>query len=289
MDLLRPGRKRYVVGVLVAVTLAMGTMSTSLASSSRGRRDSGGKFFESFRRRIQLVANGTGPPAGTSADAGTDAPPLLPRAPPRISSDGGAVSKLPLDEVVLMDASLPTDNETDRGSDDPEPPVSEGDPVPPIVPVDAPVSAAPPEPASAAPAAPVADADASLDLSDTAVVTMAAGDESARLAIALVQSLRDTQTRIPHIVVMLARGGSGSADCQNGTWKAAVGREDRKCQAPDAIAQEIVSGVFLATLARLGAEVIIVDSIEETEWTKKVPGGRQVVRNCDWARGRAGE
>lgn len=49
---------------------------------------------------------------------------------------------------------------------------------------------------------------------NTAIVTLATGDQAARLAISLVQSLRDVETKIPNVIVMLSRGGVGSADCQ---------------------------------------------------------------------------
>lgn len=63
-------------------------------------------------------------------------------------------------------------------------------------------------------------------LEGTAVFTMAAGNVAARGAVALVQSLRDRGTRVPEIVVMLMRGGVGSAECDNYEWKVARGRED---------------------------------------------------------------
>lgn len=252
MDLLRPGRKRYLLGILVAVAVASGTISTSFSSQRRrGEGGGGSRVFESFRKRFQQ---------GKSDDAATGGAVTVGPPPPVDGPGAGELQAAVVAPVVAPTDQLPAV----------EPAVTLPEEQPPAQPS--------PEPPPAATAPAPGDAADTLDLSDTAVVTMAAGDESARLAIALVQSLRDTQTRIPHIVVMLARGGSGSADCQNGTWKRAVGREDRKCQAPDAIAQEIVSGQFLDTLARLGAETLVVDSVEETEWTSKVPGGRQVVR-----------
>ena len=113
-------------------------------------------------------------------------------------------------------------------------------------------------------------------LQGTAAVTLAAGDDAGRLAVALVQSLRESKTQIPNIVVMLARGGRGSADCQNETWKRAHGREKVRCQDPTTIEGEIVSARYLEALRRLGATTTIVDTIPETEWTSKIPGGRTV-------------
>lgn len=47
---------------------------------------------------------------------------------------------------------------------------------------------------------------------------MAGGDTSGRNSVALVQSLRDVGTVLP-IIVLLVRGGLGSAACSNQTWK----------------------------------------------------------------------
>lgn len=116
----------------------------------------------------------------------------------------------------------------------------------------------------------------------TAVVTMAAGDDAGRLAVALVQSLRDSGTQVPVIEVMLARGGRGSADCNNGTWKAARGRSGIPCNSPDAIDEEIVSGVYLDALRRLGAVTRVIDTIPETQWTSKIPGGRVTFWGMAW-------
>jgi hypothetical protein len=113
-------------------------------------------------------------------------------------------------------------------------------------------------------------------LRDTAVVTLAAGDDSGRLAVALVQSLRDSGTRVPHIVVMLARGGKGSDDCTSADSRRSRGRERVDCNGPDTVAEEIVSGRYLDALRALGAETVVVDTIPETPFTNKVPGGRTV-------------
>ena len=51
-----------------------------------------------------------------------------------------------------------------------------------------------------------------------AIVTLAGGDTSARHLVALLRSLRDVATELP-IIVLLARGGLGSAACSNQTWK----------------------------------------------------------------------
>lgn len=113
-------------------------------------------------------------------------------------------------------------------------------------------------------------------LHDTAIVTMATGDGHARLAIALVQSLRDVGTRVPHIVVLLSRGGVGSKDCQDYTWKKAHGRGEVDCSGPNTIAEEIISERYIAVLQHLGAEVRVIDPIPETPFTKAIPGGRSV-------------
>lgn len=81
------------------------------------------------------------------------------------------------------------------------------------------------------------------ELADTALVTMATGDESGRHAVALIQSLRDSGTRIPNILVMLFRGSPGSADCQDPVKRKKRQRDHISCEGPDTTAEEIVSQV----------------------------------------------
>lgn len=119
------------------------------------------------------------------------------------------------------------------------PPPQQQHPVPPLP---SPATTSPSGSAATA-AAPAADADADLPdyLRGTAFVSMAAGDVAGRQAIALFSSLRTVQTRIPRMLLLLPRGGTGSADCQNADWKKARGRENIPCYSPEAIAPEIVS------------------------------------------------
>jgi hypothetical protein len=51
------------------------------------------------------------------------------------------------------------------------------------------------------------------ELKDTAIVTMATGDAAARGATALMQSLIDSGTRVPTLLVLIFRGGTGSTWC----------------------------------------------------------------------------
>lgn len=111
-------------------------------------------------------------------------------------------------------------------------------------------------------------------LKDTAIVTMAAGDDAGRLVVALVRSLRDVETRVPHIVVMLSRGGLGSRQCQNMTWKIEHGRDQVRCDAPDTVAEEIIDAEYVAALTKMGAEVMVIDQIPQTPYTN-IPGGPQ--------------
>lgn len=112
-------------------------------------------------------------------------------------------------------------------------------------------------------------------LDNTAIVTMATGDDAARLAVALVQSLRDVKTRVPHIVVLLSKGGLGSADCKDDNWKRAHGRERVPCDGNDVIAEEIISERYVKALQKLGAEIEIIEPIPDTPFTV-IPGGRQI-------------
>ena len=62
------------------------------------------------------------------------------------------------------------------------------------------------------------------DLQGTAIVTMATGDTAARGATALMQSLRDSGTRVPTLLVLLFRGGHGSEWCKDYARREARGR-----------------------------------------------------------------
>jgi hypothetical protein len=96
------------------------------------------------------------------------------------------------------------------------------------------------------------------------------------LALAMVQSLRDVNTSVNHdIVVLLPRGGVGSPECHDQKWKKAMGREDIPCSGPSAIAEEIISPAYIASLQRLGAKMRVVDPVPRTKWTNGIPGGTQ--------------
>ena len=107
------------------------------------------------------------------------------------------------------------------------------------------------------------------------LLAQASGDENGLLALALVQSLRDVGTTVPTILIMLMRGGVGSADCVNPEWKAARGRTEVRCHSGDTIAPEIVSESILAEFERLGAVVEVHDPIPTTPFTEGIPGGTQ--------------
>jgi hypothetical protein len=108
---------------------------------------------------------------------------------------------------------------------------------------------------------------------DTAIITLATGDSAAKHAIVLLKNLRDTGTRIPHLVVLLSRGGMGSADCHNETLRNTRNRH-YPCSGPLTQADDIVSQKYLDGFARLGAEVVIIDPIPDTKYTALIPGGR---------------
>ena len=109
---------------------------------------------------------------------------------------------------------------------------------------------------------------------ETAFVTMAAGNEAARLSIAMIQSLRDVGTSLDHdIIVLLVRGGVASPECHDPAWKKAAGREHIKCHESNTIAEEIISPPYVETLKRLGAKPTVVDPVTRTEFTAGIPGG----------------
>ena len=113
------------------------------------------------------------------------------------------------------------------------------------------------------------------DFKDTAIVTLATGNNAARGVIALVQSLRDVGTRAQDIVVMLSQGGNGSPECHDPQWKKERGRENVHCSGASTIAEEIISPQYVQTLTnKLGATVMVVPEIPSTQYTAGIPGGR---------------
>lgn len=145
----------------------------------------------------------------------------------------------------------------------------------------------PPQPAAStavvAQTAGAADADLPDYLRGTAFVSMAAGDVAGRQAIALFSSLRTVQTRIPRMLLLLPRGGTGSADCQNEAWKKARGRENIPCYSRDAIAPEIVSQQYLDTLQRMGVETRVIDPVPRSKWSSKVVGSADAGPQVFWS------
>lgn len=140
------------------------------------------------------------------------------------------------------------------------------------VPVEAQAAPAEKAPSAAAPAL------SPPDTRRAAFVTMAAGNNAARAAVALLQSLREVGTD-PSIalVVMLQRGGLGSPECRNMTYRAAAGLslvEPIRCDTNATVAAEIVSPRYLEAFARLRAEVVVTDEIPRTPYTSPIAGGR---------------
>ena len=105
---------------------------------------------------------------------------------------------------------------------------------------------------------------------------MASNAEAARMAIVLVQSLRDVGTD-PNIeiVVLAMRGAGGSPECHDPAWKKAAGREGIHCSGPETIAEEIISPPYVASLRKLGATVRVVNPIPRTKYTEGIAGGPQ--------------
>lgn len=103
-------------------------------------------------------------------------------------------------------------------------------------------------------------------------MTLATGDDAAKLAVAWAQSLRDSKTRIPTIVVLLSRGGLGSANCNDAEWKRTHQREHVACSGPDTIAEEIISEQFVRALERLKVKVQVIDPIPVSQAAKPALG-----------------
>lgn len=62
----------------------------------------------------------------------------------------------------------------------------------------------------------------------SAIITLVGGDTAARHAVALLQSLREVNTKLTP-VVLLARGSVGSGVCRDQDWKAAHNRSNVDC------------------------------------------------------------
>ena len=104
-----------------------------------------------------------------------------------------------------------------------------------------------------------------------AFVTMAAGDGAARMALALIQSLRDVHS-CPgiDIVVMLSGGGMGSADCHNGRIQ---GASKGQCRTErPAHKNYVVSQTYIDAMHALGAQTILIPPVKSS--TAVIPGGR---------------
>lgn len=127
-----------------------------------------------------------------------------------------------------------------------------------------------------------------------AIVSMASGNNAGRAAVVMAQSLRDvgTDSRI-EVVVMLQRGGVGSPECRNDTWKKLAGREHVRCADNDTVPEEIVSPRYLEALRRLNVSTVVTDEIPRTPYTLKISGGRHSELLCQctcynveqWSRG----
>jgi len=94
---------------------------------------------------------------------------------------------------------------------------------------------------------------------------------------------------------LLARGGLGSAACQNNTWRRINNRDHIQCTGPDTIgtmrrvarncsltlfpirfraAEEIISPEYLEVLKKLRADVRVIPWIPRTKYTEGIPGGK---------------
>ena len=114
-----------------------------------------------------------------------------------------------------------------------------------------------------------------------AYVTMAAGNEAGRMAVALMQSIVSSGTDPSKIdlVVLLPSNGLGSPECHDAAWRAAHNRTHVACGNDDRsyslICEEVISPVYCAALTRLGAKPLVHHGIPPTQWTLGISGGPQ--------------
>lgn len=172
---------------------------------------------------------GDGPPDGEAEDeeAPADEEPSKATAPAADLGLSAAVAPAP---VVEEPAAPPT---AVAVTPPPAPPAPSSAPPPPSaagVHVPAGPQAAPASQPRALPPYPTAKPDPK-----DVIMTMISANNAARHAVALVQTLRDVDTRADAIVIMVQRGGTGSPECHNREPRAAaIGRPWRQRGVPPA-------------------------------------------------------
>jgi len=114
-------------------------------------------------------------------------------------------------------------------------------------------------------------ADSDPRLRRTAIVTLVQGEVHARMAIALLQSLRDVGTRIPRILVLVGRGNMGSAECE----ALVAGGQRRKgwCQREGAPISDQLSAFYIRALLNLGASLRPLVPVPRSKYVAPLEGG----------------
>jgi hypothetical protein len=110
---------------------------------------------------------------------------------------------------------------------------------------------------------------------------MVTSDESAVLALTMFQTLRYVGTKVPHLALMVVKGGRGSIHCEDEEWKKQHNSTVFKdcytqgipCGSQDAILEEIISERFIERFKALGVELIPTDLLERNQYTKDIPRG----------------
>jgi hypothetical protein len=114
--------------------------------------------------------------------------------------------------------------------------------------------------------------------SRTAYVTLVSGNAAARHAIVWAQSLIEAKVTHP-ILVLLSRGGVGSPECNNVTWrflnKLPIPAQLR-CDGNTTIAEEIVSPYLLDIMRKQGVLLQVINEIPRTPFTATIAGGRHM-------------
>jgi hypothetical protein len=129
-----------------------------------------------------------------------------------------------------------------------------------------------------------------------AYITMAAGNEAGRMAVALFQSLVSTGTdpAAVDLVVLLPTSGVGSPECHDHVWKRRMNRSHIRCDgsSPEPlIPEEVISPVYVDALRRLGAKFGVHAPLPQTAFTNGIPGGSQssaCLPGGRWARAAGG-
>lgn len=105
----------------------------------------------------------------------------------------------------------------------------------------------------------------------TAAVTYVMRDDHARMAVALMQSMRDFNTRIPVLLVLVGASVHGGAECE--LKRMAEGLGDNYCTRDEAPPEDLISHVYIRALRAMEVVVRRAASVARTPYSADIAGG----------------